>query len=107
MNYTEKILLVDDDKELLKVFKQIFIINDFNIEAVSNSLEALEIVNSQKVAVVISDIIMPKIGGMELLSKIKEASPSTEVIMLTAEGSVSGAVEAVRRGAFTYMVKPA
>ena len=107
MNYTEKILLVDDDKELLKVFKQIFIINDFNIEAVSNSLEALEIVNSQKVAVVISDIIMPKIGGMELLSKIKEASPCTEVIMLTAEGSVSGAVEAVRRGAFTYMVKPA
>lgn len=107
MMYSEKILLVDDDKELLKVFAEILEYKGFNITAVSDSRKALEIVNSEKVAVVISDIIMPKIGGMELLTRIKETSPSTEVIMLTAEGSVSGAVEAVRRGAFTYMVKPA
>lgn len=107
MTCTEKLLLVDDDHELLKVYKQIFAINGFNISAVSDSTEALRIVSSQKVAVVITDIIMPKLGGMELLSKIKEVSPSTEVIMLTAEGSVSGAVEAVRKGAYTYLVKPA
>lgn len=107
MMYSEKILLVDDDKELLKVFAEILEYNGFNITAVSDSREALELVGREKVAVVISDIIMPKIGGMELLSRIKETSPFTEVIMLTAEGSVSGAVEAVRRGAFTYMVKPA
>lgn len=107
MNPNEKILLVDDDLELLKVYKQIFAINGFNIITVSDPTEAFKIVNSQKVAVVITDIIMPKMGGMELLSRIKEASPSTEVIMLTAEGSVSGAVNAVRKGAFTYLVKPA
>jgi DNA-binding NtrC family response regulator len=107
MMYAEKILLVDDDKELLKVFAEILEYNGFNITAVSDSSEALQIVGREKVAVVISDIIMPKIGGMELLTRIKETNPSTEVIMLTAEGSVSGAVEAVRKGAFTYMVKPA
>lgn len=107
MNYTEKLLLVDDDRELLKVYKQIFQINGFNIEAVADSTEALRIVNTNKVAVVISDIIMPKMDGMQLLSKIKKGSPLTEVIMLTAEGSVSGAVEAVHQGAFTYLVKPA
>jgi DNA-binding NtrC family response regulator len=107
MNPNEKILLVDDDLELLKVYKQIFAINGFNIITVSDPTEASKIVSTQKVAVVITDIIMPKMGGMELLSRIKEVSPSTEVIMLTAEGSVSGAVNAVRRGAFTYLVKPA
>jgi two-component system nitrogen regulation response regulator NtrX len=104
MMYAEKILLVDDDKELLKVFAEILEYNGFNITAVSDSSEALQIVGREKVAVVISDIIMTKIGGMELLTRIKETNPSTEVIMLTAEGSVSGAVEAVRKGAFTYMV---
>lgn len=107
MIYTEKLLLVDDDRELLKVYKQIFEINGFNIEAVADPTEALKIVNNSKVAVVISDIIMPKMDGMLLLEKIKEASPVTEVIMLTAEGSVGGAVEAVHKGAFTYLVKPA
>lgn len=106
MNYTEKLLLVDDDRELLKVYKQIFQINGFNIETVADSTEALITVSTNKVAVVISDIIMPKMDGMQLLVEIKKVSPLTEVIMLTAEGSVSGAVEAVHQGAFTYLVKP-
>ena len=106
-DYTEMILLVDDDTELLKVYKQIFELNDFNISVATGSEEALRIVETHKVAVVITDIIMPKTSGMELLCMIKEASPLTEVIMLTGEGSVNGAVEAVRKGAYTYMVKPA
>lgn len=101
------ILLVDDDTELLKIYKQIFELSDFNIAVATGSEEALRFVETHKVAVVITDIIMPKISGMELLCMIKETSPLTEVIMLTGEGSVNGAVEAVRKGAYTYMVKPA
>ena len=107
MEYTEKILLVDDDTEILKIYKQIFELNGFQILTVTNAEEALKVVDSYKVAVVITDIIMPGISGMQLLSKIKERSPSVEVIMLTGEGSVSGAVEAVRKGAYNYLVKPA
>lgn len=107
MDYNTQILLIDDDTGLLKVYEKIFTLKHFNVIAVSDSLKALDIIKKQQIAVVISDIIMPKMDGMMLLKEIKECSPATEVIMLTAEGSVSGAVDAVHKGAFTYMVKPA
>lgn len=107
MNSTEKILLVDDDKDLLRVYKEIFEMNGFLIETVQDSTKVREILSCQKIAVVITDIIMPKLGGMELLKLVKELSPSTEVIMLTGEGTVQGAVKAVHMGAFTYLIKPA
>lgn len=106
MKYTTPILIIDDDENLLKVYKKIFELNHFTVFAFSDSLEALSAVNKNMPAVVITDIIMPKMDGMKLLREIKRDKPFTEVIMLTAEGSVSGAVEAVHQGAFTYMVKP-
>ncbi len=100
------ILLVDDDTELLKVYKKIFTINGFNVLAESDSQKALKIVETTNIAVVISDIIMPKLNGLELLLAIKGIKPNIEVIMLTAEGSIAEAVEAVKKGAFSYLKKP-
>ncbi|WP_312353471.1 sigma-54-dependent transcriptional regulator [Aminipila sp.] len=100
------ILLVDDDTELLKVYKKIFTINGFNVLAESDSQKALKIVETTNIAVVISDIIMPKLNGLELLLAIKSIKPNIEVIMLTAEGSIAEAVEAVKKGAFSYLKKP-
>nr|WP_315023943.1 sigma-54 dependent transcriptional regulator [uncultured Aminipila sp.] len=100
------ILLVDDDTELLKVYKKIFTINGFNVLVEADSQRALKIVEATNIAVVISDIIMPKLNGLELLLAIKVIRPNIEVIMLTAEGSISGAVEAVKNGAFSYLKKP-
>ncbi len=101
------ILLVDDDKNLLEIYRNLFELKGFNVIACNNSYEALSLIKNKKVAVVIADIIMPKMNGMELLVAIKKIAPMTEVIMLTAEGSISGAVEAVKQGAFSYFVKPA
>ncbi|WP_130862297.1 sigma-54-dependent transcriptional regulator [Bacilliculturomica massiliensis] len=106
MNNTNPILIIDDDVNLLKVYKKIFEVNHFNVLAYSDSMEALQAIRRSTVAVVISDIIMPRMDGMQLLREIKNEKPAIEVIMLTAEGSVSGAVDAVHQGAFTYMVKP-
>lgn len=105
--YNLPILLVDDDTELLKVYKKIFSINGFKVLVEANSVAALQIVETTEIAVVISDIIMPKLNGLELLLAIKTIKPNIEVIMLTAEGSISGAVEAVKNGAFSYLKKPA
>jgi len=102
-----RLLLVDDDKELLKVYEKIFLLNKFDVIASSDAREALELFKRQNVGVVVSDIIMPGMNGMVLMQKIREINPNTQLIMLTAEGSVSGAVEAVHAGAFTYMLKPA
>ncbi len=105
--YNIPILLVDDDTELLKVYKKIFMINGFKVLVEYDSQRALKIVENTNIAVVISDIIMPKLNGLELLLAIKTIKPNIEVIMLTAEGSISGAVEAVKNGAFSYLKKPA
>ena len=101
------ILLVDDDRELLEVYEKIFRLKGFQVLSCDNSEAALTILQEHNVSVVISDIIMPRMDGMELLHAIKRIRPAVEVIMLTAEGSISGAVEAVKRGAFSYFVKPA
>lgn len=107
MLYNDQLLIVDDDKELLKIYEKIFKMNHFNVLTASDSPAALELVKKRQIGVIVSDIIMPKMDGMVLLHKIREINPSIQVIMLTAEGSISGAVEAVRAGAFTYLLKPA
>ena len=107
MAYNNQLLLVDDDKDLLKIYQKIFRLHNYDVITACDSFEAIEIIKSHSVGVVVSDIIMPKMDGMILLQKIRELNESIQVIMLTAEGSVSGAVESVRAGAFTYMIKPA
>lgn len=107
MNQRSKILLVDDDLDLLKIYKQIFKLNDYDIITTPDSTRALQIIESDHISVVITDIIMPKMDGIQLLKHIKSLKSQTQVIMLTAEGSISGAVDSVRLGAFTYIVKPA
>ena len=101
------ILLIDDDTELLEVYEKIFRLKGFQVLTCSSSLDTLKLIRDRTFSVVVSDIIMPKMNGMELLDAIKKIRPETEVIMLTAEGSISGAVEAVKKGAFSYLVKPA
>ena len=101
------IMMVDEDKELLEIYDKIFKLNGFDVISCENGEKALAALAKNQISVVISDIIMPKMSGIELLREIKKRNPQTEVIMLTAEGSISGAVEAVKEGAFSYLVKPA
>ncbi|MGF6376355.1 DNA-binding NtrC family response regulator [Clostridiales Family XIII bacterium PM5-7] len=101
------ILLVDDDRKLLEVYQKILTLKGFDMLIADNSGDALDLIKKHHPSVVISDIIMPKMDGIQLLEAIKRYRKETEVIMLTAEGSISGAVEAVKKGAFSYLVKPA
>lgn len=100
------VMLVDDDISVLSVYKKILKLKGFDVFTAKDSFEALKLIDERNFAVIISDIIMPKMNGMQLLKRIKEKNRNTEVIMLTAEGSISGAVEAVKLGAFSYQVKP-
>lgn len=106
MRADKEILLVDDDKNFLEVYSNILEINHYKVILASNGRQALEILNKKNVSVVVTDIIMPKMDGLELLEHIKEKDDKIQVIMLTAEGSIDGAVEAMRLGAFTYLEKP-
>ena len=86
MEYTEKILLVDDDTEILKIYKQIFELNGFQILTVTNAEEALKIVDSYKVAVVITDIIMPEKDGIETILDLRRTNPGLKVIAISGGG---------------------
>jgi two-component system, NtrC family, response regulator AtoC len=102
----KKILIVDDELNMRIVLSAMLKKEGFEVSSASNGLEALQILKSNKMDVVITDLKMPDIDGMELLARTSEQYPKIPVIMITAHGSIATAVEALKMGAFDYITKP-
>jgi DNA-binding NtrC family response regulator len=102
----KKILIVDDELDMRLVLSAMLKKEGFEVSAAANGREALQILQSSKTAVVITDLKMPDIDGMELLTRISERYPEIPVIMITAHGTIATAVEALKKGAFDYITKP-
>ena len=101
------ILIVDDDDGLLLSIKATLVSAGMPEPAVvSDSRRVMELLRSRKFTLVLLDIIMPHLGGMELLQRIKEEFPDIECVMVTALDEVKTAVQAIKFGAFDYLVKP-
>ncbi|MBI5266367.1 MAG: sigma-54-dependent Fis family transcriptional regulator [candidate division Zixibacteria bacterium] len=100
------ILLADDDAALRKVISYKLKRKGFEVVAVENGLEAMALLDTRKFDLVLSDMRMPKMGGLELLEAAKRKRPELEVILMTAFADVSQAVKAVKLGAFDYLTKP-
>jgi two-component system, NtrC family, response regulator AtoC len=101
-----KILVVDDDTSLRLTIEKFLNENGFQTYGASNGLEAKNILESSSVDIVVTDLKMPQMDGMELLRFIKTYFPEIEVILITAYGTVQTAVEAMKLGAFDYITKP-
>ncbi|WP_054689485.1 sigma-54-dependent transcriptional regulator [Desulfosarcina cetonica] len=101
-----KVLFVDDDQQILSIVQQFLSRCGFAVETESSGLKAIERVRNQHFSVVFSDLIMPEINGMELLRRIKEASPETEVIIVSGYGTIESAIEAMRLGSYDFLQKP-
>jgi DNA-binding NtrC family response regulator len=102
----EKILIVDDELNMQLVLKAMLQKEGYEILTASDGLEALKILKANQVAVVVTDLKMPRLDGMGLLEKIQDIYPAIPVIMITAHGTVSTAVEAIKKGALDYIMKP-
>ncbi|MBF0389659.1 MAG: sigma-54-dependent Fis family transcriptional regulator [Desulfamplus sp.] len=102
----QTILIVDDEKNYPKILGEVLKDEGFSTIPASSALEALESIKSSHVDLVLTDVMMPGIDGIELLAKIKELTPDMPVIIMTAHGSVERAVEAMQKGAYTYILKP-
>jgi len=100
------ILFVDDDQQILNVVTTYLSRNGYSVDAVSNGLLALEKIKQKEYAAIFTDLIMPEISGLDLLKSVKEASPSTEVIIVTGYGTIESAIEALKRGSYDYLQKP-
>jgi len=103
---TAKILVVDDEELIREFFLAALSKREIEVDVCSDGGQAMEALESGRYDLVITDLRMPKVDGMELLSWIIGKHPDTPVIMLTAYASLDGAVEAMRVGAFDYLPKP-
>ena len=101
-----KILVVEDDPILRRFVTDVLKRKGCNVTGVENGLSALEEIDKKQFHLIISDLKMQGMDGLELLARVKKMVPSTEVIIITAFGSVSTAVEAMKKGAFDYITKP-
>jgi DNA-binding NtrC family response regulator len=106
MNEKFEVLIVDDDPSIRKRCVQLLHKKGYSVEGISSGDVALRIVKSRHIGLVVADIRMPGLNGIELLEKIKEINPDTEVIMITGYGTVESAVKAIKLGAYDYLTKP-
>lgn len=101
-----KVLVVDDDKVLQQSVKQALEYHHFKVDVADNGKEAVSAVYREKYDLVVMDVNMPEMDGLEALTEIKKHDSSIIVLILTAYSNVSDAVRAVKEGAFNYLEKP-
>ncbi|MHC1751362.1 response regulator [Humidesulfovibrio sp.] len=102
-----RILLVDDEIDFVETMVKRFRIRKMPIETAGSGAEALKLVDEQDFDVVILDVRMPGMGGMEVLRQIRAKRPLTEVIMLTGHASLDAGMQGMSLGAYDYVLKPA
>lgn len=106
MENLPKLLLVDDEERFRETLTKRLAETGYEVKGASTGMEALDLLGAQKFDVVILDIQMPGMSGIETLSEIRSRHIGVEVIMLTGHGEVSSAVEGMRLGAYDYLMKP-
>ncbi len=100
------ILIIDDEKAIRKTLSEILSYEGYKIEEAGDGEEGLKKFNEKVFDVVLCDIKMPKMDGLEFLDKAGESNPDVPVIMISGHGTIETAVEAVKKGAYDYIAKP-
>lgn len=101
-----KVLVVDDESDFIDLFVKRFQMRNLEVAAVGGGPQALEYLRDHEMDVVVLDVRMPGMDGMETLREIKKRHPEVEVIMLTGHGSVQSGIEGMNNGAYDYVMKP-
>ena len=101
-----RILIVEDEGTLRESLKRVLSREGYVVDAVDSSESALAVIGQKAFDLVVTDIILPGISGMELLKKCRQKNSTLIVIIITAYATIESAIEAIRAGAFEYLVKP-
>ncbi len=101
-----KILIIDDEKSIRKTLREILEYEKYQVDEASDGVEGISMVQKEKYDIVLCDIKMPKMDGIEALDKIMQLSADTPVVMISGHGNIETAVEAVKKGAFDFIAKP-
>ena len=102
-----KLLIVDDEKNMCRSLEILLSSEgNYKVSSVSNAQDALKFIEKNDIDLIITDLTMPGMSGMELLRSVKENYPSIQIIMMTAFSTVQSAIEALKIGAYDYLMKP-
>lgn len=101
-----KILVVDDEKAIRETLKEILSFEGYMVDIADSANAALQLINDTEYDVILSDIKMPGMDGMEFLAKASQIVPDTPIIMISGHGTIELAVDAVRKGAYDFISKP-
>jgi YesN/AraC family two-component response regulator len=101
-----RILVVDDEPEICRTLKNYLSISGFNVVTAPDGETALEIAQREKIHIVLSDVMMPGMDGIELLETVKRQDFSTEVIIMTGFSTFDLTLKALEKGASDYIIKP-
>ncbi len=100
------ILVVDDERTIRESLYMVLTEEGYETETASNGREALDIIKEKGFDIIVTDLKMPEMDGMELVRKCQQICPQTSLIIITAHGSLESAIEALRLGAYDYILKP-
>ncbi len=103
---TFRVLIAEDEEITRNHLADVLGDEGYDVVSTGSGLDALNEIRSSDFDILIADIKMPKMDGLELLSQVKEVSPETEVLIVTGFGSINSAVDAIKKGAFDYLPKP-
>jgi len=101
-----KVLIVDDEERFRTTLRKLLAVAGVEATTAGSGLEALQKLEKTVYDVILLDVKMPEMNGLEVLAKIKKADPDIEVIMLTGHASVDVAVEIMKLGGYEYLLKP-
>ena len=103
---SERILIVDDEDGMRRLLGRVLTREGYDTSTVGSGVEALRLVANERFDLVVTDIKMPEMDGLQLLENLKEYEPSLPIIVMTAYGTIENAVQALRLGAYDYIAKP-
>ncbi len=106
MSETRRVLVVDDEQEVRDTLSSVLENLDYIPYVASNGVEALEIIKKEPIDVVLSDLYMPEMDGIELLKRVRSMNKKIVFLMITAHPTIETAVEAIKKGAYDYLTKP-
>ena len=106
MEQKTKILIVDDEAIALKNLEHIMKKEGYEVTGTSKGHNAIKLIDEQQFDVILTDLKMDKVDGMQILKRSRELYPETEVIMITGYATVQTAIQAIKKGAYDYIAKP-
>jgi DNA-binding NtrC family response regulator len=101
-----KILVIDDEKSIRKTLREILEYENFKVDEAADGAEGVAMAEKENYDIILCDIKMPKVDGIEALDRIQKSKPDTPIVMISGHGTIETAVESVKKGAFDFIAKP-